>query len=78
MKASEYIARIQELMEVVGDVDVIIQKESTYGSWDFFELAEFETQNVIKHPKYPNLWIEGGIDDPNNNGKNIITLLKVW
>ena len=80
MKASEYIERIKDLMEVVGDVDVIIQKESTYGGCDFFELAELETQNVIKHPnpRFTNLWIESGINDPNNHGINIITLLKVW
>ena len=72
MKASEYIARIQELMEIVGDVDVIIQGESTYGGWDFFELVEIQTQNVIKHSTFPNLWVES------ETAIALITLLKVW
>jgi hypothetical protein len=45
MKASEYIKRIQELIEVVGDVEMIIERPD-----GLYEEAQAETQNVVSGP----------------------------
>jgi hypothetical protein len=42
MKASEYVKRIQELIEVVGDVEMIIETPD-----ELYEEAQVESQNVI-------------------------------
>ena len=75
MKASEYIARIQELMEVVGDVEVIIEQQDEPG---LFERAACETQNVISEG--PLLYSDRYTYDPihTSNNDKILTFIKVW
>lgn len=77
MKASEYIARIQELIEVVGDVEVIIEKQDEPG---LFEIAQCETQNVISANIGSLVYSDRYTYDPihiSNNNK-ILTFIKVW
>lgn len=76
MKASEYIARIQELIEVVGDVEVIIECPFSCGE---YELAGFETQNVIilvDNDHNEDAVYTDEYDEINRG--NVITLLKVY
>jgi len=43
MLASKFIERIQELIDEIGDVEVIIHSFS-----NFYEIANVEAQNVVK------------------------------
>ena len=61
MKASEFIQRLQSLMSVVGDVDVVIEQSVLlHGGGTlsgFYELCCCETQGVREDPPsgHPNL-----------------------
>jgi hypothetical protein len=73
MVASEYIKRIQELIEVVGDVEVVIERPD-----GLCEEAQAETQNVI--PDGFN--VESGTKIWNPDFKNgdpkVKTFIRVW
>lgn len=74
MKASEYIKRIQELIEVVGDVEMIIERPD-----GLYEEAQAETQNVVSGPivqemEAKTLWNP----DYENGDQNVRTFIRVW
>lgn len=46
MKASEHIQRIKDLIEIAGDVEIVISVNDC--PYDIYEEARFEIQNVAK------------------------------
>lgn len=76
MKASEYIAGLQQIIEEVGDLEVIIECPFSCGE---YELAGFETQNVVSlndNDHNEDALYTDEYDEINRD--NVITLLKVY
>jgi hypothetical protein len=67
MLASEFIARMKDLMDVIGDRPVVIEYEPYR-----FELAAVETQKVVPvRGKWQFVVADG-------DSKNVQTVIKVW
>jgi hypothetical protein len=73
MIASEYIKRIQDLIEVVGDVEVIIETPD-----ELYEEAQAESQNVIPvcfdSSSGKRIWTS----DFKDGDQRVKTFIRVW
>lgn len=69
MKASEFIQRIQELIDANGDVEVVIESRIEDDGSVLFEKAAVEPQSVILHPLGSYVCMEKGNDQ---------VVIKVW
>ena len=74
MLASEYIKRIQDLIEVAGDVEIIIERPD-----GLYELAQAETQKVVPY-KIIEYDENKEVFNPDyiTGDKNVINLIRVW
>ena len=74
MKASEFIDRLQDLIGVVGDVDIIIERSEYHYDSGYYELAACENQKVTKDSRRDILYTDNFITPQDE----VLNLIKVY
>jgi hypothetical protein len=74
VKASEFIDRLKDLIDVVGDVDIIIEQAAYHYDSGYYELAACETQRVRKETRGDILYTDNFITPQDE----VLNLIKVY
>lgn len=61
MKASEFIDRLKDLIDVVGDIDIIIEHNGYNYDSGYYELASCEIQKVRKNTGEDTIYTDNSI-----------------